>query len=721
VRDQDPSPNVAFHRSAARRALVFGPFRFDTLDRTLSRDGEEIRLPPRALAILEYLLERPGRVVSKQELIDAVWKDAFVGETSLTEAIGVLRQALGDSAAEPAVIQTIHRRGYRFVGTLRADAQPSAPLTPVASPDETSEEPAAAAPGTRATVKPRRAILAALVLAVGAVACLAAWALWPAARAPQVTRATITLPAGQAPAPGLVAQPIAALSPDGSRIVYVAGAPGSYRLHLRSIDQFEAIALPGTDGAHGAFFSPNGQSIGFFARGRVFAMTLPDGQPVDLAEAGSALGGWWHSDDSIIFATGTALGVRRVPSRGGVAVAVRTDGTDASQLRHPSLLADGRTLLATHWKQNVRNSEVVALDIETGHARTIARGVHVRPLPDGRVAYLRDGDLVATPFAHPGEELPLVSGVMTGVTGAGQYSLASNGTLLYIPDVPGRMVRQLKRVSPDGAEEPLPFENRAFQNMTLSPDGRSFLATVYDRGASDLWVGEIARGTLSRLTTVGGVVDPVWARDGRTVFFGLAPSGRFQIHRAHADGTGPLTVHSPATGLSPASTTSEGIVFANRVGPGGLDIVTVAADGSVRDWLATPFQEANPRVSPDDKWVAFASNRTGRGEIYLRAASGTGADRQISPAGGAQPEWSPDGRFVFFTRERRVYRVDVTTAPLGQPVPVHADSRLVFARPVRDGLIVLKAIDEERPITTINVVVNWIEEVRTRFRGAASR
>jgi eukaryotic-like serine/threonine-protein kinase len=710
VRDQDPSPSIAFHPAAGRRALLFGPFRFDTIDRTLSRDGAEIRLPPRALAILEYLLERPNRVVDKQELIDAVWREAFVGETSLTEAIGVLRQALGDSAAEPAFIQTIHRRGYRFVGALRADAQ-AAPPVPVA--------PAHASPADDAARR-RAAILTpwrvALTAAVAAAAALAAWALWPAGPAPQVTRATITLPLSQAPAPGLTAQPVAALSPDGARIVYVAGAPGSYRLHLRSVDQFEAIALPGTDGAHGAFFSPSGQSIGFFARGRLFAMQLPDGQPRDLAAAGSSLGGWWHTDDSIVFATGTELGVRRVPARGGVAAAVLVEGVEAAQIRHPSLLGDGRTMVATHWKQNARNSEVVAIDLESGTARTIARGLHPRGLPDGRVAYLRDGELVATRLARPGEELPLVPGVMTGVTGAGQYSIASNGTLLYIPDTPARLLRQLVHIGANGAVERLPFEDRAFQNIVLSPDRRFVAATIYERGASDLWVGEIARGTLSRLTTVGGIVDPAWSRDGRTIYFGHAPSGRFQIHRIAADGTGHAVLHSPVPGLSPASTTSQGVIFAQRLAAGGFDLVTVAPDGSARDWLASPFQEANPRVSPDDRWIAYQSNRTGRSEIYLRVASGTGADRQVSPAGGGQPEWSADGRSLFFTRERRVYRVDVTATTLGQPVPVHADSRLIFARPAVDGLVALNAIDEERPLTTINLVTNWTDEVRRRFR-----
>jgi hypothetical protein len=201
------------------------------------------------------------------------------------------------------------------------------------------------------------------------------------------------------------------------------------------------------------------------------------------------------------------------------------------------------------------------------------------------------------------------------------------------------------------------------------------------------------------------------------IYVGVAPSGRFQIHRVPADGTGQLTLHSPAEGLAPASATSHGIVFANRLGAQGIDLVTVAPDGSVREWLASPFQEVNPRVSPDDEWVAYQSNRTGRSEIYLRAASGKGPDRQVTPAGGVQPDWSADGGSLFFVRDRRVYRVDVTATTLGIPVPVHADSRLIFARPSGDGLVTLHALDEERPLTTLNLVTNWTGEVRRRAAG----
>ena len=204
MRDILPSATVAFHGATTHRAVRFGPFRFDWLDKILTREGAEVRLPPRAHGILAYMLERPGRVVSKQELIDAVWKDAFVSESSLTEAIGVLRQALGDSASGAEYIQTVHRRGYRFVAALSIEAQ-SAGAGATAVAPTLVVAPDRQAPRSRVAAV---SIAAAVVLAVGA---LIYWMLPRADTTPAVTRATITLPVAQAPAPGLTAQPVAEL------------------------------------------------------------------------------------------------------------------------------------------------------------------------------------------------------------------------------------------------------------------------------------------------------------------------------------------------------------------------------------------------------------------------------------------------------------------------------------------------------------------------------
>src|SRR5262245_58899008 len=100
--------------------ISFGPFAFDRESRLLWRDGTEIALPPRVLGVLEVLVDRAGQVVARQDLLDRVWKDAFVTDTSLAEAVSFLRQALGDDPQSPRYIQTVHRRGYRFLPTPTA-------------------------------------------------------------------------------------------------------------------------------------------------------------------------------------------------------------------------------------------------------------------------------------------------------------------------------------------------------------------------------------------------------------------------------------------------------------------------------------------------------------------------------------------------------------------------------------------------------------------------
>ncbi len=134
MQDHDPPRTLAFHPSA-RSVVYFGSFRLDLSDGLLTRNGEEVRLPPRALTILQHLVERAGRIVSKQTLMDVAWKDAHVSETSLTEAIGLIRQALGDDPQKPEFIQTVHRRGYRFIAPIATDA-------PAATPHVDPERPA---------------------------------------------------------------------------------------------------------------------------------------------------------------------------------------------------------------------------------------------------------------------------------------------------------------------------------------------------------------------------------------------------------------------------------------------------------------------------------------------------------------------------------------------------------------------------------------------------
>jgi Tol biopolymer transport system component len=258
------------------------------------------------------------------------------------------------------------------------------------------------------------------------------------------------------------------------------------------------------------------------------------------------------------------------------------------------------------------------------------------------------------------------------------------------------------------------FEPRAFQNIAVSPDGTLLATTIYEGGASDLWVGDIARGTLRRLTSEGGALEPVWSADGRTIYFGSTRSGELRTYRIAADGSNQLSPVSGLTQIAPASE-GRGLLLAQRVNPSGdMDILRIRADGAAETFIATGAIEKEARLSPDGRWVAYTTKRSERLEIHLRDVAGT-ADRQVSRGGGGQPSWSSDGRHLYYVSSGRVLRVLVEDGRPGATDEAYASPSLLMARASPQGLIVLAALDEFRPLTTINVVVNWMAEVLPRL------
>jgi hypothetical protein len=211
------------------------------------------------LALLECLVERPGQVISRTELIERVWREAFVTDTSLAEAVSFLRQALGDDPQAPRYIQTIHRRGYRFVASVE-------PERPPAEPTDLSS-----VPGHDDGVKIRPSIGGelvpwSLVVLLAATLVVAIWRLThlPVGAQPRVTRFELAAPEGTALRGDTNNL---ALSPDGRFIAFAACADSGCRLFVRDLRELSARVLDETAGAAAPFFSPDGRSIGFFAEG----------------------------------------------------------------------------------------------------------------------------------------------------------------------------------------------------------------------------------------------------------------------------------------------------------------------------------------------------------------------------------------------------------------------------------------------------------------------
>jgi Tol biopolymer transport system component/DNA-binding winged helix-turn-helix (wHTH) protein len=702
--DQDPSPSLAFHPSA-RRIVRFGAFRMDLGDGTLWRDGEEVRLPPRALALLQHLVERAGRVVSKQALMDAAWKDAHVSETSLTEAIGVIRQTLGDDPQQPQFVQTVHRRGYRFVASITVDG--TASFAPAAAPEPVAP---------RSLSRPIAvAGVVALLLIVAAVAWLRPWRR----DTPRVTRASITLPADQAPAPGLNAHPVVAISPDGQRIVYTAGSSGSYQLFLRRMDQFEATPISGTHGGHGPFFSPDGRSVAFFHEGALKRVSLDGGPAATIASAPGGFGGVWLEDGTIVFAPEATGGLTRVPAEGGTPSPLPRP-TLGCGYRWPSAAADGDTIIVTRWPSSVLSASVVALSLKHGTERVIAeRATFGRYVPTGHVVFLRRGELNAAPFApdgNVGAVRPILSDVMTGATGAGQFGFSPAGTLLYLPDSPERTRRVLAMVDRQGRMSDIPIPQRAVQNLAACGD--RFAVTINERGLSDVWTGRLDRATLGRLTSDGLNVEPVWTPDCRALTFSSSTSGVMNIYLKPADGSGEAErIVGGKQTLAPGSWTPDGrrLLHWQISGETRADIwILDRATGQRRALVATRANESVPRVSPDGRWFAYQSDESGRQEIYVGSLEGSGRT-QVSSEGGAMPAWSADGRELFYLQSRTIMRVampDARDRPPGDPQVEFSHADLVAFRPTPSGFLVVRRTAEHLPLTKLNLVVNWFEELQ---------
>ena len=309
-------------------SFTFGPFQL-LIDDGLWRGASEVPLPPRALAVLSVLVQHAGAVVSKAALMNAVWPDTFVTESSLMEAVGLVRDALGDDRRQPAYIQTVHRRGYRFVAAVR---------------EERWERPAPPRPFfDRPEWHPIWRSGVAAALATISVALAVALFGKPLA-VTRPSRLSIALPVDAALDRSRGAL---AVSGDGTRLVYVAMTGGRQRLVLRTVDRDEPMTIDGTDGASDPFFSPDGEWIGFFAHGSLQSLRLSGGTPTVVCAARGGAGASWGSDGTMVFGGGPSGGLARVSARGGDPVEFTAPGPGSREVRYgwPDILPDRKSVV----------------------------------------------------------------------------------------------------------------------------------------------------------------------------------------------------------------------------------------------------------------------------------------------------------------------------------------------------------------------------------------
>ncbi len=503
---------------------------------------------------------------------------------------------------------------------------------------------------------------------------------------------------GIAPSPNLLfgeftADPYPAVSPDGSNIAMVAHTGSAQnQLFVRPLSGAEPVALERAVNAQWPFWSPDGRNIGFFSNGKVRRTPADGGTVQDLTDA-VALGGTWGPRGVILL--GSADGLLRVDDGGGEPVSVTTVDAALGQTSHrfPQFLPDGEHFVFLQTATEATQSGIYVGSLSGDAPRRLSADdgnpVVVEP---GWLLFVRGTSVVAQRFDFDrlelsGEPQELVTGFnSTGGTVRYLPFGAANQTLVYrrshrpqtrlsLLDRGGNPVSEL---GPEGF----------FHSPALSPDGNRVVASRWDEntGGYDLWEIGVARGTATRLTTNGSFNShPVWSPDSRRLIYASTTSGQWQILEKSFGGGEDRVVHSnPAARVVPHDWSSDGqtVLYTEEDGggPEGDVWVLPLGEGSPRPFARTGADETQGHLSPDGRFVAYASDESGRFEVYVQPIEG-GRREIVSTGGGTNPLWREDGRELYYLEVEE--RTRSALAVTGQIVATQMGADGIPGRPQR--------------------------------------
>jgi Tol biopolymer transport system component/DNA-binding winged helix-turn-helix (wHTH) protein len=663
--------------------VAFGPFEFDELSAQLRKHGNLLRLQRQSLQILAALVNRPGQIISRDELRHHLWGTTTFGdfEQGLNSAVNKLRQTLGDSADQPRYIETVPGRGYRFVAPIQLVSTTAVLGMPAPVP---------------LRIEPRPKTPSRWSLLVGASVVLAVVAgvgYWMGKRSqepsasPKALTWTVRAPRGFV-LEGAATRQAFALSPDGASLAFTAmDSSGEFSVFLRDFASLEPRLVGGSNSAHTVFWPPDARTLYFTARGKLWRASLDTDAHVLLADSPSFMfSGAWLSSKQMLLDSFRA------------SYLISPSGGSVERLKEiylwPYMLPDGKHVLYVRWdaKAGRHRAHVLRLSDFSTTTDLIETDSRVLYSPSaltpgaGYLLYVRGGTLLAHPFDPrslrvTGQAMPVASKIYSfAKTGAADFS--ASGSALAYQSLTNRS--QLVWVDRTGHEvATIGPANINVKSGRLSPDGKWLATAIYDveQGGQDLWIFDVKTNSGRRLTAEGALRDaPVWSPDSKRLAFLSQTDG--DPPKVHLRGLGVKETEQemPAADFQmPADWSPDGrfLAYVNTGFPRTANevqsdvwLLDLTRGGKPAPLLNTPFHEANPAFSPDGKWLAFTSDESGQPELYVQAfeagdAPSLTGERYLASTGGALTvRWRRDGKELFYLGfDGRVQGVSVRLSP----------------------------------------------------------
>ena len=623
-------------------------FEADLASRELRKGDRKIRLQDQPFQILAVFLERPGEVVTKEELIENLWGDSppSAPDHSLSIAIGKIRTALGDSADNPRFIETLPASAYRFIATVEFVREKPRAIPSFAFP----------------LLGVGVAVAAAVMLLIPQRDCGSKKVLEPVVRF-------------EVPCEKDCASPV--ISPDGSHVAFVSG-DGTLWVH--DFKEDERRALPGTEEANSPFWSPDSLWIGFAAADELKKVRFDGGPAVVLCRLldRSFWGGTWSPDlRSIVFGVhnpGSLPRLYEVSAQGGGRPELLFEPNDEERkmgFGHPHFLPLGegpRMLLYAAGFPS--RSSIVLRNLDTGEQDVLGYGAAPAYSPSGYIVYQTSGvvgGLWALPFSLDTRK---PTGASSAVRTNGLNPSVADGWLVYLNR--GGSVRLVWRDRSGKKLGAIGEPQAGIFYPALSPDERAVAVRGIEGDTENIWIHEVGRRSKTRLSVERGYVSvPIWSPDGK-VTYSASVDGIINIYRkpARFDGDPEVLLAGTFHDL-PCDWSEDGrhLLFYRNDPETLRDIWYLRRrdDGSgyeERLFLQTPFWEHAASFSPDGRFVVYVSDEAGRYDVYVRRfPEGTERWKVSMDKSGAQPRWSHDGKEIFYVEGDTLFAASVSTEP----------------------------------------------------------